>query len=399
MIAGRETDAAARLWWVVRRYRVALVLLVAGGLGLGLVQGYRAGTDLQYEASALVVVSNLGGQGDARIVAEQLPKFAEAVFRAGGVARAAAASPEIPFAAEQLVPEYARVEPIAGTIAVRVIGLANTRELAATIANEVARALTAALNRAGAGFGSFRLAVPAEPPEFAADEAGLRTPLTIGFLASLSFALGAAALVAAVRRPVITPGHASAVAALPVLATIRLPRGRRPVEPGRVMGLRSLVARLYAPPRRLVAFVSCGGADRERTALATCVAAVLSESGEVRLVGSSGAGRHASAGDDEHGSRRYVVVDGPSADDIDVEQFLPPGAAVVLVVREGIAESRLEEPVAQFSPGTVEGIVFVRRGGRRFRRHRSEQATERLPAFEPAVGSARAEPADRAKVG
>jgi hypothetical protein len=62
--------------------------------------------------------------------------------------------------------------------------------------------------------------------------------------------------------------------------------------------------------------------------------------------------------------RSAVVIDGPSARTFDIPQSLPARASVVLIVVEGAPLSRVREAAAQFLPGELDGIVFVRLSSR-----------------------------------
>src|SRR5687768_14355300 len=93
-----EPDAVAKLTWGLRRYSLALVLLVLLAV-IGSVVVQRSGPGKTYEASALVVATTL------EINPLQLPRTVDAVFRGGSVAESVASKLAYAGPADGIVPD------------------------------------------------------------------------------------------------------------------------------------------------------------------------------------------------------------------------------------------------------------------------------------------------------
>ena len=143
------------------RYRRLLVLaLLAGAVLVPAAVLMRGGQ--QVDAQALVIAQRL----DVELAA--LPRYAEAVFHDGRVARAVAE--ELGVDASEVVPDRVSLVSEPDGIALLVVGHAEDEATAARIADVAAEAYVHQLNAAGAGVGDFALQQAAGPP--AARDAG-----------------------------------------------------------------------------------------------------------------------------------------------------------------------------------------------------------------------------------
>lgn len=402
MVEVRE-DAAARLWWGVRRYAWLVVLVLTT---FAVLAAY-ASTDLaggagRFRATSLVVATDL------QIRAEQLPRFAATLFASGTVARETAARTGVDVAPDDLIPGSLTVEPVESTILVRVVGTDRDPAVAARLANTAATVLVEQLNAPGPGVGTFAVQERAVVPTSAEEATSPAFAITLGLVAGVAFAAGGVGLILVLRRPVLSAGEAANVAGAPLLGALPLPR-RREAAPREVPGVAALVGRLHPGRRETVVLVS-GRRDRaHRARLARLVARALARAGPVRYVAveddeplpegmpsEERANLVVATLDDLKRPETDVpaVIDGPSVEAWDVPQFLPGDARVVLVAREGTPEPALAAAARQFLPGELTGVVFLPRGrrdlrGRRARRRlqgrRAVSGDGRADAREPAV--------------
>jgi hypothetical protein len=367
-----EDDAATRMLGMMRQYLWLVVLLLTWGAAAGAASAVLGGEHAHYEASALVIAKDVPSRGDARILAEQLPRLGEAVFTSGSVADRAVADGRLPFPPEQLIPEHAVLEPLEGTIVLRVKGIADEAGLAAVIANRVAAAFVTDLNRAGPGVGRFAIQDRARPPDEPVAGTSAAALVGVGIGGGFMLALALVALIMLIRRPVLSAADLENASAAPVLAALDLPVLGRPVgDPRQVVGLGALVRRLVGDEWRVCAFVSIPRADRHRSQLAALVSRTLAPSGTVALVAPSAEIAQRQLGDApvdvvdtfesaEAAESAWVVMDGPSVDRVDIPQVLPSAAGLVLVVKSGTSRTAVEEAVAQLRDDELLGIVFVR---------------------------------------
>jgi hypothetical protein len=367
-VAPSRDDAASRLWWAIKRYALLSVVIVAACTLLAAEFG-PGGEAPRYRAGALVIASELEG-----IRPEHLPRMAAAIFTGGTVAQNAVTIGRLDIEPHLLIPLYADLEPIAGTVLMRVVGYSTDPEEASLIANSAARALTAELNKSGPGVGRFVIQEQSRPPEL--PEPGTSfPPALIGLVAGLLLAFGTVGLLMVFRRPVLAGDEAREVVGAPLLGALRMRRGRsRAAEPTEVMGLSALIKQLYPDRRGVCVFVGPRGNRNSRTRVAEIVTRGLARSGLVYFVPGSArqsrdAGQRLAAVDEVIVSPDMeldasfidipVVVDGPSTDELDVPQFLPPDTRTVLVLGEGTPRRRLELAARQFLPGELTGMVFV----------------------------------------
>ena len=376
-----DTDAASRLWWGLRRFLPAVVAAaVLGGL-IGGVLAPRAQKE-RWVAPALVVVERLGDRGEMRSLAEQLPHYAQAVFRNGRVAERAVNVGQLPYEPDELVRRHVRLEPVENTLAVRVAGVADEPALAARVANSVADALVRSMNTASPELATFKVQSRASAPDDPEPGRSATMGGLIGVLAGLALGVGCVALYMMVRRPVVDGGEAAESAGAPLLGSPRLPDDPN-AGAHQAPGLGALVLRLYGEDgAKQCAFVSCRGSEAEAKLVAVLAVEVLARRGPVILVTSA-----ADAPDEvafhEHDPAVEVlddsspvrgadgvpmVIDGVHAADGDVPQRVLPRARCALIVREGVRDAAVKEAAAQFADGQLSGVVFVPR--RRWRARR-----------------------------
>jgi len=350
-----RADAAARLWWGLKRYALIGLVTVAAVVAASAVFGLRS-RPTEYKASAIVIAKHLA------ISPEGLPRLSETLFNAARVARTAVRIGHLPFAPALVIPNHASLEPVVGTIVLRVVGNAQSADLAARTATSVAAALIDELNRPGRGVGVFALQEPAAVPSRPVHRRGAAFTLAVALIAGLLLGVGFIALIVATRKPLITPAEATAIAGAAVLGAPAL--RRRNGDPRAVAGIAAITERLGADDLRACAFVAARGAERQASQISALVASVLGRARDVKLIPAQDAVAHPRSEGD------VLVIDGPAAASADALQLLPSGTVCVLVLREGTRAAVLEEAAEQFPPGALRGLVFVRRS-RLFRRRRA----------------------------
>lgn len=402
-------DAAARLWWGLRRYAGLVVLVVAGAVALSVAKGSAVADGApQFRATSLVVASEL------QLRPEQLPRFASTVFRAGTVARETVARTRVAVPPDELIPAHVTVEPVEGTILVAVTGINRDPGVAAELANTAAAVLTEQLNAPGPGVGEFAIQERATAPSSPEPTASPALPVVVGALAGLALALGSVGLLLLLRRPVLSGAEAAGSVGAPLLGALALPRGE--ASPRDVPGVSALRARLWPTCRERVVLVSLRRYGSRRARLARLLARALARSGPVYYVAVEGGDTALDRAPPEEGrrlaritleelkdapARTPALIDGPSTDALDVPQFLPGDATAVLVAGEGVRRAALAAAARQFLPGELVGVVFLH--GRRWRptrrRRRGSAAgtgTGSRERAEPASASPRARSADGA---
>lgn len=366
-------DAVSRLSWLLRHHAafVVLSLVAFGALGT-VVQPSPA--EPVYSAEALIVAGDL----DALRV-EQLPRMAATVFNGGNVARNAVEDGGLPMAPADLIPEYAALEPIEGTLLLRVVGSAQEASLATAISNATADALTTELNRAGPSIARFAVQEIAVAPD-APEEQPAQNFTLLGAIAGLLVGLGLVALLATVRRPVLSMAALRELVDVPVLPGPQLQPPGRPIEVVRTPGLTGVVTSFYPVGGERCAFIACKGGSRWRSQTALAVALLLARQGPVALVTSTerGAARLYRRGlsDPDAGLVKHLalvrsadeapmgtplVLDGLSAGRYDVPQLLPPDARSILIVPQGVSAGAVESALGQFLHGEVTAVLFIPR--------------------------------------
>jgi hypothetical protein len=369
-------DAASRLWWGLRRFAWIFVVVLPITTGVSLLAASGAPTlGKQYKASALVIAT------ERNFSPELFPRLADSVFNGGTVAEKAVQEGKLPIDPQDLIPDYAALEPVQDNIVTRVVGLHSDPQLAAAIANSAASALVEELNKSGQGVGKFAVQDQARVPSSPDVTTARSVPVAVGLVAGVILGASLIGLILALRRPMLGAGEAAELVGAPVLGTPTLPpmRSGRPVEPQAVKGLSALAKRLLPTLPGVTALVSCGGDERIRTLFAQLVATVLSDRDPAFLIRSEdrvvqpmydqfAPPRNLVVGDrvpdGQVWRRAAVVIDGPSAGTSDIPQALPVKASIVLIVVEGATLNRVRDAAEQFLPGELDGIVFVRRSSR-----------------------------------
>lgn len=366
----RPDDIGGRIWWVLSRYRWLSVVVIAAFIGAGYLKGY-VGSLHQYEAATLVVATDLA------IRADQLPRFAEAVFRGGSVARATADAVRGDVAAEDLIPEHIRLEPLEDNILLRVVGTDGDPDEAARYSHAAAVSLATELNRSGPGVGSFTIQERAKVPTRPVPTIAPAVPLVVSGVAGSMFVAAAAGLLLILRRPVTSAQQAATLTNLPLYGT---PVVRRHRDPLRVAGLGVLLHQLFPSGEGRTMFIGVRGSQRSRLRLVELVVRALSRSRQVGYV-SAEEGRDPILEEPDPaivtvepreiasaGPRMPVVIDAGSVEEEDVQQLvdmLPGGLRTALVIPEGTPEWRVVAAASQISHRFEAGVVFVPRSTRR----------------------------------
>lgn len=382
--AATPDSVATRLWLGMQRY----ALLLIGPIVVFTAIGYIAGNDPaagKYEASAVVVATDL------KLRPEGLPRFAEAVFSGGEVARAASAT--LPYGGTDLIPKRVVLEPFENTVVLEVVATDADAELAMEMANEVAEAFVAELNQAGPTLGIFAIQSNAQVPEIPVASTSAVVALAVGVIAGGVLGVGLVMLMLLLRRPVFTASDIAAVTDAPVLATLRLPRGRElRLRPPR--GTAAVARRLF-PERAGMCGLISAGPPLARRQLAVLLADVLAPGGPVHLVTEADVeaarvlpAERVTVTKDIPPSRvsntTPVIIDGPS--EYDLPALYPPNARLALVLQSGASANEVAAVASEFLPGELSGVILVRRRWRLARL---------LPGAGAGVGVGAPEPAAR----
>ncbi len=356
---GPGTDAVGMLRWGLLRYRwlFLICLLLGAGLAPLLVSQRDAPTD----AEAVVLATRLN------IDLSALPRYGEAVFNDGTVARTVAAEfPELG-SADSLIPSRISLGAEQDSIVFQVIGYDADPERAAAIANLAAEAFVDALNAPGSGVGTFEVQSTAEAPADAASPLRTIFAIPVGLLAGLLLALAVVSLLLVIRRPVVDGKDAEEATGIPALGTVTVPRTKQGelAPPDAFPGLIPVCRRLLSLPTPTIVLVSRRRDEGLRRQLAPALTAVLSRVRNVHLIGPGDQPRTFPLGPDRTDTDvpdRLTVVD--SSDPLDLVH--PPElTATVLVVREGVRSSALRDAVVDHLGGSAEArLLMVRQEGR-----------------------------------
>jgi capsular polysaccharide biosynthesis protein len=380
------------LRWGLRRYALmvlASVLLVTVALPWAL----RQGADETYETQALVVAQT------SEMPLAALPRYAEAVFYNGAVARQVAAALNVPGDPLDLVPSRLHVVTAQDSIVMTVVGRHADPSVAAQLANEAATAYITELNRPGPELGVFTLQSAAAPPVQPVESGpGTAIGLVIGGLAGAALGLGLLGLVLNARRPVVDAPRFESLVGAPVLSVLSLPRGsNRDSDPRTVVGLPPLVRHLAALPQGEVHVVSQSGLDTQRSTVAALLATALARWRPTSLLPAAPDGdSRSTASERARGRRQQLLI-------VDVASPLDAApdsrhASTLLLFEEGAPEAAVLRAVAEHSDADVLGVVLLRKAGLFVRRARPEPVVDEAPSAsapelvegEPALG----EPAD-----
>ncbi len=363
----RPPSLLGRTAYAARRYWLLGLAIVIGTTIAASVLGSRVSSNVSsFEASALVVAQTL------EIRAEELPRAAAAVFRAGTVARLVAADDEIPYSADSLIPDRLDFEPVENTIAMRVVGRDGDPDIAARMANLGAAALVQELNRIGPGFGVFTLHTRAVPP---ADSTNEPPPLAvIGLVAGIVLASGTIGLLMSLRRPVLDPRTVEEIAGVPLLGDIVLDSNDRTGSLADVSGLARLATALHIESGSVRYLVSAHLPPRKLALLGCTLARFTASSGQnVILVDPSAPStpcgtaneqryilrRQTLDPDAERRSPTIVVGRYSASSRMEIAESIDPGErSVALVVGSGASPQRIAAASAALGD-RLDGVIFV----------------------------------------
>jgi hypothetical protein len=318
-----------------------------------------------YEADALVVARQLKTRPEA------LPPLGETVFSDGAVAAAVAADPSVGGSPAGMIPDRLNVVAAKDSVVLVVQAFDLDPIIAAQMANVAADAFVAELNRPGAGVGQFVVQTKAIVPSEPGTVLPPRTRAALGGLAGFALGLGLVALLAVIRRPVVSARHVEDAAGVPLLGTVQLPRTRHGRYAG-PLGIRGIanVTRWFAgaPPGRLL-LISNRSADALRHRLFVMAGVALWTVRAMRFIGPEdlvGAIRQHCAQHRDAGrsvQRRpepadeLVLVDGGSA-----FELLDPATSTVSVAAVaplGTPRRRLRALAAEYADGGLLGVVLI----------------------------------------
>jgi hypothetical protein len=382
------SDAISALRWGTRKY-IGLVLACVV-LVVVAVPAYLLTRPVANEATALVVAQRL----DMDLVA--LPRFGEAVFDNGEVARTIAAKFGDGGDFEDIVPQQVSLVAEQDSIVFQVVGHDVSPTVAADKANVAAEVFAAALNGPGVGVGAFVLQDrAAPPPEPIESLPSLPIALPIGLLAGLVLGLAVVSAILIVRRPVLVAADAEAATGVPSLGAIGLPRTRRSEYPdvAETSGVVPVCRRLLSMPTRTVIFVSADESEAVRHKVLLAASYVLGRVAPVRLVVDPELQAAAEAYGEQDDEERGVPVPGaepvPEITLIDGSQAvglpqLTANALTLLVVPAGTSVATLRALVtAQLGGADAGRILLVDEHGRRSRTPHSARRSVAGPTRGP----------------
>jgi len=377
----RGSDAIGALRWGLGKYTWLFLLYVVALTVLVPAVALRGSAS--YDAEALVVAQRL----DMDLVA--LPRYGEAVFDNGEVARAIASRFGQGGDFEDIVPQRASLVAEQDSIVLRIVGHDSAPGRAAELANAAADAFVTELNAPGEGVGLFTIQSQAVPPsEPTASLPGLPFLVPVGLVAGAALGLAAVAVVVVVRRPVLEEADAEQATGVPVLASVtlpRIPRGQFPSGED-VAGVVALCRRLLAMDTDAFLLVSTARGGVARAQLAVAAVSVLVRVCYVRFIASEemhDAARALAAdpavgegaGSSPTPRRSITVVDG--ADPVDLVRRAG-SATTVLLVPHGMPINALRAAAGDHLGGGKAVLVLVRRGRRRARRMSTSPTDESL---------------------
>jgi capsular polysaccharide biosynthesis protein len=361
-VSAEKSPTASRLLWCLRKFWWVVAACVVVGASAPLVLTPSAPV---YQADALVFARQLNM--NPRV----LPRLAEAVFASGAVEAKVVADPDVSSGTGKLIPDRLSVVAAEDSIVLVVQARHSDPATAARMANTGAVAFVEELGRTGAGVGEFALQseaiVPTEPlsaPSFPA-RAGL------GALGGLGLGLGLVALVAAVRRPIVSAHDVRDAAGVPLVGKVRLPHAPPGSYPG-PMGVRGIatVARWLAtvPPGRLLLvsspmaeglrhriFVMCGVALWTLRKVRFEAPDRLVQAIREHCVEHRDAGRVVHPRGDS--ADALTVVDGGST--LEIIDPAETNVSVVAVAPLGVSRRRLRAVTSDFTGSGLVGVVLV----------------------------------------
>jgi capsular polysaccharide biosynthesis protein len=392
IIMGRLTnmpgsDAITVLRWGLRRY--AWLFALYFGVVAVLIPAAVQRSPATYDSAALIIAQRL----DMDLVA--LPRYGQAVFDNGEVARVVASHFGHTTDFEDIVPERVSVVAEQDSIVLRVVGHDRSPATAAELANVAAETFVGQLNKPGEGVGAFTVQSAAVPPSEPVDpRPSLPLLLPVSLLAALALALAVVALILVVRRPILEPADAEAAVGVPVIGTVTVPRRRAgdDVRPEDVLGVAPLCRRIMAGPADRLVLLSAPRTARMRHDLTLAIASTIARVRPVEVDGPPDVTDTAQRITGPATANRRVRPPGKNTPLTIVDASNPVelvGAGkrttVILLVRQGIAERALRAIVAGYLDGDSH-LLLVRRGRRA---HRSLPQVLRVsPTVRPASKAA-----------
>lgn len=372
MQGGGGSDALGALRWGLRRYAWLFALcVIAVAVGIPAVALVRPATN---DAESLIIAQRLDMSLDA------LPRYAEALFNDGEIARRVAAQFGDTTDIADVVPDRVSMVTEQDSIILQVVGHDPDAGTAAAIANLAAQIFVEALNAPGEGVGAFAIQNPAVPPTRpVANIAGPAATLPVGLAAGVLLGFAAVSVVLVLRRPVLEAADAERATGVSVLGTLTLPHGGEEFPPAtEVVGIVSVGRRLLALGVPRVQVVAAGRAETIRRQVTVTLAAALSHAAKVRFVASPdlrvAAGLPTSDDNTVEATvalringggggtgRTITIVD--VADPLDTG---PPfaGTITVLLVERGMPLAALQSAVAEHLGGGPARLVLLRHGAR-----------------------------------
>lgn len=363
------TDAVGMLRWGLRRHRWLFLVCVLVGAVL---------------APVLTLLTPAPSQSEALVVAQRLemdlvalPRYGEAVFGNGEVARSVAARFGALGDVEDVIPNRVSLITEQDSIVLRVVGHDVDPRAAADIANVAAVAFVRALNAPGVGVGAFEVQSSAQPASEPANSLRTVFAIPVGFAAGLILGVAVVSGLLVARRPVIDPADVEATSGVPSLGMITVPRSGRGTFPpaDAFAGVVPACRRLLAIDMPAVVLVSPRAGDRHRPQVAVALATVL---GRVRSVSFDGPADSRAVvssrlegllGDgpaERNGQRQpgLTVIDSVDSSTI---THPPQVTTTVLVVPVGIAAAALRAAAVENLGGTAQARVLLVMPGRQYR--------------------------------
>ncbi|CAA9237852.1 MAG: hypothetical protein AVDCRST_MAG52-1554 [uncultured Blastococcus sp.] len=314
-----------------------------------------------YQADALVVARQLGVPNEA------LPRLGQAVFDGGALEARIAADPTVGGNTNELIPERLSLVAAEDSIVLVVQARDPVPATAAQLATLGATVLAEELNRGGAGVGVFALQAPATVPTEPLDAPDHRLLAAAGALAGVALGLGLVALVAALRRPVLTAGDVWQAVGVPLLGTVRMPRVRRRTfhGPVGVRGIATVTRWLGSVPSGRLLFVSSPSAAALRRRILVMAAVALGVLRSVRAEAPQevldAIRRHRLGNGAVHpladATDKLVLVDGSSP--MEVIDPQTTHVSVVIVAPRGVSRRRLRALASDYVDGGLVGVVLV----------------------------------------
>ena len=347
-----ERDAVSVLGWGLRRYAWFVVLAMIA-LAVIIPVALKNGSPTRYLAQAEVgptVKLNLSNL-------DPLPRVGETVFTNGAVADAVRASYHPALAAsESVVPS--RVELVApqDNVVFTVLGRGATPAEAKDVANVAAGTFTEQLNKYGEAVGTFAVQRPASTPAAPIPTVNIPLAVLAGEAGGLVVGIGCIAAFLAWRRPVLDAVTAERIAGAPVYGTVQLDPSSDEAK-----GLPQLCHRLLRTRAGVIFLVGHKWNRYDRSRLATELRGVLGGPRAVTVL----SGGHQSfwgltpdAREEGHESD-LLIVDGPTQTELAVR---PDESVTLLVVPEGLSESKLRREAEYLLDPGPSGVVLVRGG-------------------------------------